>query len=145
MPCLASILTFLIQGLCLKFSFRHSPVLILRVAIFQLSAQHDAGIILHDGGDLLHFLVRSVFRRGVPHGFERIACIELERQHLAAQGEIALKGGLFPVLDQRDGGCSGGGIVAIRPVDLMSAHRGVEPVAFLKETVPCPGTRPALT
>ncbi len=34
MPCLASILTFLIQGLCLKFSFRHSPVLILRVAIF---------------------------------------------------------------------------------------------------------------
>lgn len=34
MPCLASILTPLIQGLCLKFSFRHSPVLILRVAYF---------------------------------------------------------------------------------------------------------------
>ena len=72
----------------------------------------------------------------MPHGFERIACIELERQHLAAQGEIALKGGLFPVLDQRDGGCSGGGIVAIRPVDLMSAHRGVEPVAFFEGNGP---------
>ena len=118
------------------------PLLILRVAyFFQLSAQHDAGIILHDGGDLLHFLVRSVFRRGVPHGFERIACVELERQHLVAQGEIALKGGLFPVLDQRDGGCSGGGIVAICPVDLMAWSR----LRFSKETVPCPGTRPALT
>ena len=55
---------------------------------------------------------------------------------LAAQGEIALEGGLFPVLDQRDGGCSGGGIVAIRPVDLMSAHRGVEPVAFFEGNGP---------